>query len=307
MDVHKLPKPSSDVWDSWLGLIRVDAPNAEISQASLTSLYWTFTLSRALIGSGLLIETPGAFLYAAGDLDGLAEGLGFGLVVFVDADTYPSPEAAVRSSDRTAQLEIPFRGKIEGLESSIVTLPVRQEMHLAPTQPLIATAGCWGVSRCGSNRSRGPGLVTAAHVLSGRPKHVLLEGGKVGFLLDRGPGITDVALVSCSDPPTNLTPLPVAPYVAVGDQVDLETKSGEKDTRVALVTHDFGMHRYASIPARFYIVPPGEPGDSGALVRHRGRAVGFYVGAFTDEFNHTWGDVQNAHQVCELMDMRLSK
>jgi hypothetical protein len=269
-------------------------------------LFWVEALFLAARQRDVEHQIVGYDFTAAGFLDPLTEGDGFGLVVYAAPDE-SGPVERGRESPPSSIAVGPF-------EFPVVVRRPWFVPHAPTIQPLLGTASCWARTRVESKRPRGPGIMTAGHVITGSTARqpsvgarVTMTNGSVSRVLDVGSGITDLALVSSEEQPTKAA---MAIQKVVVPWMDIEFSGAATrlvQTKVTVVPDHRGIYSSAAIPVRFFTAKPGHSGDSGALIRSSsdGSAAGFYLGEAKDPGGRSEGLAQSAYQAKLLMEMEV--
>jgi hypothetical protein len=158
------------------------------------------------------------------------------------------------------------------------------ELHVPdPTNPP-GTGACWGRSHKPTIRPASEGVLTAEHVVSGRPlgSSVSMSSGGSWHLGDRGSSKLDAALiVQAGSIPNGVRTLGVQMNPAPPTSVTFfGSATGQVVT--ANITHAMIHPTYLSHqnPMRVFFDAHGKGGDSGALVQeaNSGLGVGIYMG-----------------------------
>lgn len=210
--------------------------------------------------------------------------------------------------------------QVNGANFPIVQRIIRSDIR---TGPLLspgmngATATCWArSSKTFSNGAAvGEGFLTAKHILP-TPVHggmtIPLRGGSTARLIDMAPDCFDAALLSHTI--NTHASLGASWTVAVNQLVVVDgSVSGSYPAKVSSVVDPLGLWsrpaRHKVISLRFTITPPGQSGDSGALVQSDiGTGLGIYLGSYQyDDMNPSlWeGYCQNLEQIRHIMGLTL--
>ena len=223
----------------------------------------------------------------------------FGLVIYVYAGT---PTGATDAPPtHLPSLEI------DNERFPVVVRPIWQELQQPSVLPADGASSCWIQTRTWTTEPRGPGGLTARHVVDGVPigGSVPLDDGTFGKLLDVAPGAIDAAVVELPNAPTGRrNPLEVNPYIAPLLPVTLRIPHGTTiETNVVDVSNTFRVFNEPSIPVQFSLSRFGRPGDSGSLIcDEHDRAAGIYIGKLADLQGRQLGFAQLLYQVGEVLE-----
>ena len=267
------------------------------------TLYWAMRLMDRATEEGIPRSVPGFRYLRSGFIDefagtgGSAASGDFGVTVIAA----PSTQEDVQSAQWLPPLivdEHPFpvqvQRPIEMLDSPLVL-------------PADGSAGCWAISRV-SQAKRGPGLLTAKHVVEGAiGGRIPLSDGTFAEILDTAPDGIDAALVSTREM-VGQCELPVQQLVAPWADVEfVGAVSGINRTKIKQITDTRGILGSSYLPCRIFLAKPGRRGDSGALVRDAATkaAVGIYMGGLRDPAGTSEGIAQHMYQVQLIMDLEL--
>ncbi|OPY72631.1 MAG: hypothetical protein A4E64_02890 [Syntrophorhabdus sp. PtaU1.Bin058] len=261
---------------------------------ALKTFYWTIRLMLASRPIVRFVRPVIGFRFLGfGFLDPELEEDNFGVIVFATNPNYGKPF---------------FLEPIELEEKSfpVVVRPFIEIPHWPSIHLSLGRCGCWAETRMSSN-SVGPGGLTAKHCVSGLTmgSKVPLTDGTWGTLLDIAPEGIDAAIVATGETPGS-TILKTEEFVTPYTDVEFEGASGPVKTKITAVTDTFGILSSPVLPSRVALARSGAHGDSGAIVKSipLGRAVGIYMGAYTDTAGRYGGLAQTAHQVALTMDGR---
>ncbi|MGH9893553.1 MAG: hypothetical protein ACREA0_16510 [bacterium] len=197
--------------------------------------------------------------------------------------------------------------------------------HAPRVHPVDGTAACWARSCVTSQSPRGPGVLTAKHVLTKAaeqrsaltPNSVTrapqagdrfpLSNGRTGTILQVASEGIDAALIDTGERGQSAR-LPFETHVAPWTDIEFVGATAcSHFTKITAVTDTRGIFNSPALPARVLLGAAGHPGDSGALVRrqHSGPAIAIYMGGYRDAAGGTGGIGQHLGQVTEVMDMEV--
>jgi hypothetical protein len=265
------------------------------------TMYWSIRLFLKLRerAADIAHRVAGFWQFAVGFLDPVAEGNAFGVIALAQGDVTESTEAFT-----------PI--EIDKTLFQVVVRPITIAEHALPAMhPSNGTVACWAKSRANTKNSK-LGVLTAKHVAGTRIGSRLKFNGAIGKVVDVAPDGIDAALV---DPPDTFDKASkrLKAAVAVAPWIDVEfigTASGAHTTKVLSTTDQLGILNSPLFPVRILLADHGESGDSGALITEtfggsQQRAIGLYMGQFTDQAARIGGLAQHMEQVVQIMDMEL--
>jgi hypothetical protein len=267
------------------------------------TLYWAMRLMDRATEEGIPQSVPGfrylrsGFIDESAGMSAAAASSEFGVTVIAAPSTHedvPSVRLLPPLTVDGHQFPVQVQRPIEVLDSPLVL-------------PVDGSAGCWATSRV-SKAQRGPGLLTAKHVVEGAiGGQVPLSDGTFAEILDTAPDGIDAALVSTREM-VGQCKLNVQQLVAPWADVEfVGAVSGINRTKIKQITDTRGILGSSYLPCRIFLAKPGRRGDSGALVRDAATkaAVGIYMGGLKDPAGTAEGIAQHMYQVQLIMDLEL--
>ncbi len=282
---------------------RIKADFEHLSQDFQILHYWTTVLLDESRRHHIGQEIAGFNFRAAGFLDPEREANAFGLIVYASL-SYEHAEG----TDVLPSMEV------DGEKFPVAVRRAEEVWHGPIAQPFMGTSTCWGRSRISSQRPRGPGMLTAGHVITRHQykqpavgARIQLTDGSSSRVMDVGPGLTDVVLISGRDRPQQ-PPIPVHyPIVPWMDVQFTDASARTVDTKVSSVPDNRGVYDAPTLPVRFFTAKSGNYGDSGSLMTEPSTrmALGFYLGALKNPAGLSEGVAQSAYQAALLMDMEI--
>jgi len=276
------------------------------------ALYWALRLMNDGQVAKYARQVPG-FRYAAfGFLDPRTEANDFGVTLVTSPAVAEWPWV---SPEELLQLERPPTRvgaiEIESKAFPVYVTPVVELRH-SPPDPVDGTAACWASSRITSSKPRGPGVLTAKHVVrrsTRRKRYTPMSCGCKGHVIDEAPDGIDAALLVCScasrkSGPRANVPALIAPWT---DYEFSGAASGSVRGKVTKITDTSGIITSQHLPIRLWLSSCGTGGDSGALVKDSasGSCIGLYIGGYTDPAGGSGGLAQHLYQTMALMDMEI--
>ena len=262
-------------------------------------IVWTEALSLSFHRDRLWRRVPGFRFAAYGFFDPEAEADAFGVIAYVDpAAPFEDREIGVV---RVGKAQFPVRTR---------RWFFRPHAFAGPN-PLYGTGACW--AECGHLNNQ-IGILTARHVFDDAANLRLAQKGDVivtaagsSSLLEVAPGVVDAAVFAPPVQSSPGAPLKIEKYVAQWRDVTFDGAfSGSVQAKVTQVTDTRGIFHH-HLQAALILSYPGDPGDSGALVRYdpSGEGVGLYLGLLCGATGHAEGFAQNLFQAADSMRLAL--